>query len=378
MKSEVSSLELHYLLKELQALIGAKLEQVYQVGRDDFTFQLHVPSTGKKIVRLLLGKLVYLASAKGEMPEKPPGFCVYLRKRLKNARLREVKRVGVERIVEFVFETKDGKFRIIAELFSRGNMAACDEAGKILSVLERQEWKDRSIKQGEVYRYPKTEVSFLNVSDSNFISIIRSSGKESIVKSLALDLGLGGVYAEEICLLSGIDKSLKPAELSDREISLVCKALSDILNKDISAQIVYFDPEKTEVKDIVPFPLLFYKKFTGVPSESFSSALDSVLTQKTDEKAVVETEKVSKTRVDKINEMISQQRMRIAGLEESAAENQRRGEAVYENYILVDQVIKQISEERKKSSWQEIADKLKGHKLIKSVNVKTGEVTVEL
>jgi len=377
MKTDISSLELHYLLKEL-ALDGAKLEQLYQVGNEEFIFQFHVTGVGKKILRVVLGKLMYIANNKSDVPEKPPGFCVYLRKKLKSARLQSISQLGSERIVEFLFETKDSKFKLIIELFSKGNCILCDEQGIILSAMEKQEWKDRSIKPKEKYLYPKREWNFLALSRQDMDSVFNTSNKENLVKALAIDLGLGGIYAEELCIIASVDKNLKPKELSDKEKDSLHDALKKLLSMPLSATMVYADGEKTTLKDVVPFKLRFYGSVPSSDAESFNSALDSVLTKKVDSKAIETAEKTAKTKLDKVNEMISQQTQRIAGLEASEKENQRKGELIYENYILVQQVLSEINELRKKLSWQEIKEMFRNHKVILDITEKTGEVTIEI
>ena len=377
MKTEISSLELHYLLKELQSLISAKLEQVYQIGKDELILQLHVPGVGKRILRIILGKLMYLASHKGEVPEKPPGFCLYLRKKLKNARLRELNQLGFERIVEFLFETKQAKFKLIIELFSKGNIILSDEQGMILSVLEKQEWKDRSIKPKEPYKYPKKEYNFLKITKDQLVSLLNRSKKENLVKTLAIDLGLGGVYAEELCALSNVDKNQKPDKVSDKEADSLYAAIQTLLSKEITPLTVYEEDKKT-IKDIVPFKLNFYKEFPTSKADSFNSALDSVLTKKLEAKAVEAAEKTAKTKIDKLNEMITQQQLRITGLEKSEKENKRKAELIYENYQIVQQLLVEIADMKKALSWKEIKQKFKGHKVVKDINEKTGEITLEL
>ncbi len=378
MKSELSSLDLHFLLKEFDYLIGAKIEQIYQIGREELILQLHVPSKGKQIIRIILGKMIYLASSKGEMPEKPHGFCLHLRKKLKNSRLRSIHQLGFERVIEYIFETKEGKFRFIIELFSKGNIILCNEEGKILSVLERQEWKGRSLKPGQQYVGPKKDYDFLELTKDQLDSMLNSSDRESLVKSLAIELSLGGTYAEEVCILAGVNKNLKPNQLSDKEVDSIFSAAQSIKDKEISPAILYKTDDKTDVKDIVPFPLEFYKALQSVPQETFNTALDSVLTVKSEAKAIESAAVFADKKLGKVAEMIRQQEQRIEGLERSEKDNQRKGEVIYENYPLIEQAIIAVKELKNTMSWKEISEHFKGHKIIKSVDTTTGELTLEL
>ncbi len=378
MKTEITSLELHYITNELQQLIGAKVEQIYGIGTEEMIIQFHVPGKGKKILRIIIGSLMYLASTKTGVPEKPPGFCLYLRKKLKNARLRVLTQLGFERIIECLFETKDFKFKLIIELFGKGNIILCNEEGIIQSALFRQHWKDRAVKSKEEYKYPKKEFNFLKLTMPNLVDVLTKSEKENLVKTLAIDLGLGGVYAEELCALAGIDKNISAKQLSDNEVVELFKSMQEVSSKEISARVVYKDEEKKELKNIVPFALKVYEKFFDTEEKNFNAALDSVLTTKLEEKEIASAHSTAKTKLDKINDMLSKQKIRIDGLKESEVKNQRIGEIIYENYALVNQMISELMEMKKNMSWKEIKARLKNSKLVHNVNEKTCEVSVDI
>jgi predicted ribosome quality control (RQC) complex YloA/Tae2 family protein len=155
-------------------------------------------------------------------------------------------------------------------------------------------------------------------------------------------------------------------------------SIEEILKKKISPVIVYESSTKEVVKDITPFSLSFYASFPSAEFDNFSDALDSVLTKKLEAKAIETTEKAAKTKIDKIKEMIAQQQSRLEGIEKSEKENQRKAELIYENYIGVKELLEELNDLRKKTSWQELKAKFKDHKLVKEINENTGEVIVEL
>ncbi|MBR9701780.1 fibronectin-binding domain-containing protein, partial [Candidatus Pacearchaeota archaeon] len=145
MKTQVSSVDLHYLVKELQVLVDGKIDKIFHPLKKELVLLFHVPNVGKKILKVLVGKLLYLSLEKGEYQE-PSGFCMFLRKHLSNSRLRKVEQKESERIVEFLFERKEGKEKLIIEFFGGGNVILCDEKGKIISYLEQHKFKERDIK----------------------------------------------------------------------------------------------------------------------------------------------------------------------------------------------------------------------------------------
>ena len=107
MKTSLASLEVHYLVKEFQFLVGGRVDNIYNPQKEEFILQFFVSGKGKHIVKMISGKLIYLASVKSPAQE-PSGFCMFLRKHLGNSRLSSIKQLESERIVEFVFE-KDQK-----------------------------------------------------------------------------------------------------------------------------------------------------------------------------------------------------------------------------------------------------------------------------
>jgi len=369
MKTELSSLELHYLMKEFQSLINAKVEQIYQSGIEEFIFQFHIPNKGKTFLRIKMGKLIYLASSKGEVPEKPPNFCLYLRRKLKNSRLRSVTQEGFERVINILFETKDAKWLLHIELFSKGNLIFCNEEDTVLSAIEYQEFKDRKIKPKQTYEPPKKDANFLTISKDGLKSLLLSSEKENLVKTLAIELSLGGVFSEYLCKIIDVDKSVKANSLSDDEVTALWDACTSLKDKVLDpivkgSEVLPFKLEKSDVSE---------KKFP-----SFNDALDSVLTKHVDTKKIESAKKDSKTQTDRINDIINTQTLRVKGLEKSEKENQRKGEIIYENYQVVEQLLSQLKELREKHSWKEIKVMFKSHPIIKSIDEKTGEISIKL
>ena len=60
---------------------------------------------------------------------------MYLRKKIGTARLRKISQIGFERILNLEFESKETKYNLIAEIFSKGNIILLKE-NKILVASE--------------------------------------------------------------------------------------------------------------------------------------------------------------------------------------------------------------------------------------------------
>lgn len=378
MKKELSAYEIRHLVEEFGELNGAKVEKIYQPDKRALLIEFHLKNKGKRYF-VINEKFVYLASSKGTVPERPSGFCVFLRKHLEGSRLKEIEQHDFERIVELVFEGKHGEnsstHRLVVELFGRGNIILCGEEYTILMPLEVQKWERCEVRPKQKYVFPKQKYDFVNLSKGTFEELLRETEKENLVKMFAIDVGLGGTYAEEICARAGINKMESPKEIHGKEITLLFSAL-DELRKEKKEPAVVFNKE--EVLDIVPVALDVYKNMKQKRFDSYNEALDEVLTKKEAEAK----NKLIKSRMDKeiekVENIISIQKKHLAAVEKESSEAKERGELIYNNYELVSGVINELKKARERYSWKEIKEKLKGHKVIKKIDEKTGEIVLEI
>ena len=359
MKKEMSSLDLSFMCKELHHLVGAKVDKIFQTNQE-LLLQLHKAGKGKLLLRIL-PSFFLLTAKKGEAPAKIPGFCQALRKYLGNARLISLEQQDAERIVVMHFQSRQ-KYFLIVELFNKGNIILTDAAYKIIALLHTRKLKARVLRGGIPYTFPETKDIF---HMSVFHKAI-SASTENISRTLAVDLGLGGIFAQEVCLQGGIAPQTK--ELDKKHIDALHTTLNDLMNKKLKPQLVY---DKGKLIDATPFVMKVYegKEMKSMPT--FSAALESC----------IPTLK-KKTRHEKemasLQNALQKQQKRIEELEALAAKSQKIGEAIYEQYKFVDDILSTLQQARKTHSWKEIKEKLKGHKQIKEVNEKTGKVILEI
>ncbi|MBS3121367.1 NFACT family protein [Candidatus Woesearchaeota archaeon] len=368
MKTSISSIELACLVKEFQSLIDGKVNKIWLLEKE-LVIQLHIPNLGKKFLRIRSPDVVYLTDYKPETPEKPHGFCLFLRKYLDNARIRAINQVDFERILEIVLEKKEGKYHLFTELFVPSNFILTDDKNIIMSALETKKWKDREIIKGKPYEYPKLKYNFLKLKKEELKELVSSTDKENIVKALAMDLGLGGIYSEELLGRANLDKSKK--ELNDKEINALFKEIEHMRKLEIRPFIV-------EGKDVVPFDLICFKDKAKQEFKNYNEALDKTLTEHNVTKKHQENEKETTKHISKEERIILMQEENIERLKKLIEENQQKGEAIYHNYQLIDEILKELNKAKQKYSWKEIGEKLKGHKIIKRINEKEKTAVIEI
>jgi len=374
MKKNLAALELSYVVKELDVLIDAKLDKIYHPDKKTLLLQFHITGQGKKILRINIPDYTYLTDYKEKSPETPSGFCMVLRKNLEQSRLRAVKQLGSERIIELLFEKKE-KHKLFIELFSPGNIILCKEGDIIISALETKKWKDRTIRGGIAYTFPKREINFFDLKKAELKELLKSTEKDSIVTCLAINLGFGGVYAEEVCLLAKIDKKINPKKINEDNLNSLLKAIKSLCSRKINPCAIY---DKKELVDITPFSLELYKKLEKKEFKNYNLALDNYFTKQVKEEKVDESELRYKKDLGKLNKIIDEQKKQIERMRTSIKVNNQRAELFYTNYKLIDGIIKELKKAREKYSWEEIKEKLKGHKIIKEINEKESKIILEI
>lgn len=349
MKDSLSGLELNYLLKELEFLAGSRLDNIYQPDEKTFIFQFYAGSKGKQLLKFT-GRYFHLVSDKGEMPEQPSGFCQNLRKHLESARLIALTQKGFERILELEFETKTEKYNLILELFSGGNLILCAGDYRIVSLLTKLETKDRLLKHGGKYTFPKKGLDLY--ADIHQLTQLLSNHDKEVVKILAQGLGIGGKIAEELCLMTGIDKNKKM--ISGTEIGKLHNAMHDLLDRQFDPVVVFEDGKPT---DALPFKLEIYKDKTHEKAESFNAALAKVFAEQVPEKKKKPSRYESE--INRLQVIIDAQSKQQKQASEEAVKLQKLGENIYENY----QDVKELIETAKKKEKDNRIKKTAVHKI---------------
>ena len=148
------------------SLAGARVDKIYQPGRDEVVLALRTQSVGN--VRLLLSAnpahpRLHLTTLPLENPEKPPMFCMLLRKHMSGARLLEIVQTPLERVAALRFEALNElgdrvEHRLVLEAIShRTNLLLLDGEGRILDCI-RHTGGDltagRVLQPGMFYRLP--------------------------------------------------------------------------------------------------------------------------------------------------------------------------------------------------------------------------------
>ena len=175
-------------------------------------------------------------------------------KHLVNGRCLGVSQIGLERILCFDFSTKNGKLQVYFELFDKGNVVVC-KGGIVLQALVHKEWKHRTIKKGVSYELPPARLNILDVKKEQFLAHFENRKGETVSSILAIDFGLGGSYAEEVCLRATIDPKMK--DYDKDKVKQLYAAVQKILKERLDPHLVM---EDESILDVTPFSFVKYRE----------------------------------------------------------------------------------------------------------------------
>lgn len=359
-KKTISSLELAALVNELQFLSHGKVSQIYHQENEEFVLQLHAPGEGKQLLKIVPGKFLCLTDNK-EVPLRPSGFCMQLRKYLSHATINKIYQQESERIVVFELE-KLTMFFLIVELFSKGNIILTDKDYMIITVLDRQIWKDRTVKPGEKYLFPTPGTNWKKLTENQLATILHKSDKKNLATALATEIGLGGVYAEELCKRSNVNKDLLPTGMSSQMITALSEELQTMLQQVKKPQgFIYME-------QVTPFPLK-----DEIPLQKMKSYNKAISTLNP-YNIVSPYDKKIKT----IERTVTEQQHSIQELETKISLYKQKGELIYEKYAPLQKLLEIVKELRKSKNWNEIASELKKEKKIKNIDLKQKKIVIDL
>ncbi|HTX44245.1 MAG TPA: ribosome rescue protein RqcH, partial [Methanocella sp.] len=275
----------------------------------------------------------------------------------------------------------------VAELFAQGNVILLDADRRIMMPLRSMKMKDRDVVRGQPYEFPPAQLSPMDMTADSLKKLCGASDKD-IVRTLATETSIGGMYAEEALALAGVEKNRPAKSLVESEIRLVASGLGELFKPlregNLKPHIVLQDGREV---DVLPIELKRYENYQKIYFESFNKALDEYFSKHIVAEAKAEVVEKKAEKLGVFERRLRQQEDAIAKFEKEEKENVRKGEIIYAEYNTVNEIINVINGARAKGySWDDIRKTLKDAKkagnpaasLIQSVDPAAGTVSVKL
>ncbi len=307
MKKILSSFELGCVVAELQFLVHGIIDAITMPMLGDLYLGIHLAGRGKRYLRIIAGKALFLVAEK-KAAEKLFGFAAFLRKHLDQARIQKIEQIPNERVIKIVCSTKEGNVDLIVIFYGRGDILLMKD-GVVIQSLEKQD-------------------DFLVSPRPSFAASVQkcsTTKAENVVKFLALDCGLGGIYAEEICLRSGINKKISPTKLTKNDITNILHVWEELQTFPKKGYCVYKDQV---LLDVIPLPLNYYHGLETKEFPTYSEALAYAWQQEEEHPLQREWQK----RAEKFQTIILEQEKNIVQWEKEREEATQQADFIYHHY----------------------------------------------
>lgn len=369
----MSNVDVYAVCYELREVLkGARVDKAFQPTKDTVLIRFHVPGRGRVDVVFQAGIRVHITQYPLPNPKIPPNFPMLLRKYIKGATVEDIRQHSFDRIIEIEVK-KEQKFTLVVELFSKGNIILLNDEGRIILPLKRKLWSDRKISSKEEYKYPpKKGINPLKLEKNELKELFKNSSAD-IIRTLARS-GLGGIYAEEILLRSGVQKELPAESISADDLNSIYKATQELFRplktSNFHPQIV-----KGEKEDVIPIDLKLYENNEKEYFETYNQAADEFYSSKVREDIKSKYQGIWEGEVKKFEKRLKIQEDTLAKFHKTIEESKKKGDLIYSNYQRIQNIMDIITEARQKYSWKEIASKLK---LAKKQGLKDAEIIESL
>ncbi len=371
---EIANIELFCVCKELQVLVGARLTKLYELSRDEFRLRFHSQQSGDVDVFCKLRERLNITQYIKEAPQKPSTFVMSLRKYIEGSRVKSVMQYGLDRVVVFELE-KESSFMLIFEMFSNGNLILADKKCSILHAYRSEEWKDRNIRRGEKYIFPKSER--IDPLELNEVQLKGLLDAKKLVPSLSVKINLGPAYIEEACRRAKLDLERSADSLNGNEVGELFAGLIEVMEYVNKPEPTIYIREGAYI-DYSLFPFKKYEGMEMLQFKSLSALLDDFYLHYSEKEEKVDERKL------KIELKLREQEKSLNEFRESAREGKEIGDKIYQNFDRIEAIVSFIKKMRKlKKNSEEIKRGLKEEmpeeaKLVESIDLKKGEVVLEL
>ena len=230
---------LHTVSQELQQAVDCHVDKIYQPARDVLVLQLRKKGFVKRLVLSAASGTarVHFTEQKQENPDTPPMFCMLARKIFSSAKLIAVEQKGLERVIEFTFDTANEmgdriKPKIVCELITgSSNIILVGDDGKIYDAVHRSdiEKSDRLIMSGATYRYPDSQnkINILNADLDLVVNKVNECNNVDLPSAILQTLeGMSPLVCREISNYENITTALQKLKknISSGEFNILYKA----------------------------------------------------------------------------------------------------------------------------------------------------------
>ena len=395
MKDSMSNIDIRLILPELrQSAEGAFVKNVYQYG-DLFVLKLYQPGGGTSQLLIHPGHRIHLTEFVRKAPRTPPKFCTVLRKYLRDKRVTSVKQHDMDRIVVIEVGDEKNTYKLVAELFGNGNLLLLDPRDTIFVAMRYRKMRDRDVVPKARYEFPPPRGSDVLSLDPGSLQGIITDSSANIVRTLASRLNLDSLSIEEICALGKVSPKVMSSEIDGQTLMDLQAGLGNFIEKlreGVNEPNIVLDDEPAEDEEpdfiaFLPFRFELYRELPVETFSTFSQAIDAFSGVSETELEDGQEQDALAIERERLQRIIDKQSESIESLTTKAKDLRMKGELIYSNFTVVQEVLETVTKARAGGTqWEEIISKIDqgqkqgiaSAKLIQRVIPSQGEIIVRL
>jgi predicted ribosome quality control (RQC) complex YloA/Tae2 family protein len=237
---ELSSIELRYLVNEIQSRIisssssGYYVSSINAITKSSLLLRLHHPMH-EDVLLVLSTRGIWITRLKFKPVEENNNLESIAQKELERAKLELIEQAGSERIVSLKFRRLDGKVRIVVgEFFGNGNLIICDENMQIIAILNPIEVRHRTLSVGLRYAHPPAKgIDVFKITLDQMLSLKNEAKNLDVLRWIGRNISMPKKFVEEVTKRANVQVTKQAAQLSDDEVSKIYETIKDFVN-DVS------------------------------------------------------------------------------------------------------------------------------------------------
>lgn len=226
------------------AVVGGRIDKIHQPGRDEVVLAVRGNQGNCKLFLSANPShpRAQLSEISRENPDKPPMFCMLLRKHLTGARILAAEQPPMERVLQLVLEATDElgdrvERRLVLEAMGRhSNLILLDQEGRIVDCLRRVD-SDMSAKRqvlpGLFYHLPPTQekCDLFAMSREDMERELAAAPEESQADRWLLDTfgGLSPLISRELAWRAGGSTDVRLHQLGENGRKMLLDGLEQLL-----------------------------------------------------------------------------------------------------------------------------------------------------
>ncbi len=342
---EFTNLALAYLIEELKPQVeGAFVNRIQEVNQQTIKVKLHSSAGSKTLIAC--PEAIYLTRYSIPARKNPRGFAAALDKALNNKKVVSLSQHESDRIAVLGFS----ECFLVFEFVSPGNIVLTDRNMKILACMYAQEWRDRTVKRNETYKFPAAKgKNPATVSIQDLAEMLAASSHD-LIRALVRSLNIAPQLGEEACIVAGIQKSepAKETASSAKKIAALHSAIANFYSmKEKSSPVLYSDGL------LCPFPLKALASKSHKQCSTLNDCIDEGLSPAfaASESAAEKAKKATMLGREAFN--LRQQQEAEEKFAKAAEENREKAELIYRHFPAFDELCKAAVELLKKGNSEE-------------------------